>query len=81
MTGMGIKRMRANKDGTKIWVKLCLVSFLIRMDAKKNLKPCQILFLCVLCVFAVKIYFISNKKTRSHKLRVYQVKCKKAVRP
>jgi len=56
LTGRGIKRRSASKDWIKIIIKLRLVSFLIKMDAKKNLMPCQILFLCVLCVFAVNIY-------------------------
>jgi len=43
----GVKRRRARKDWIKILVKLRLVSMLIETDAKKNLKPCQTLFLCV----------------------------------
>ena len=43
LTGKGIKRRRASKDWVKILVKLCMVSLSMKTDAKKNLKPCQIL--------------------------------------
>ena len=61
LTGKGIKRRRASKDWIKLMINLRLISFLIKMDAKKILKPCQLLFLCVLCVFAVNIYFKIKK--------------------